>query len=162
MLKELMILSAKYLYLLIVFAGIIFAILRVKGKKKDIIYFAVVSLPLTLVIAKLSGYLYYDPRPFVAQHFVPLIQHAADNGFPSDHSLISFAFASLVFVFNKKLGLVLFVLGGLVGVSRIYVGIHSPIDIAGSLLISIIIALSVYYLFRFTFSRKISHKQSTS
>ena len=76
----------------------------------------------------------------MVEHFTPLISHAANNGFPSDHSLISFAFASIVFLFNKKLGFVLFLLSFLVGLSRVYVGVHYPIDILGSFLICIIVA----------------------
>ena len=148
MLNEIMILSAKYLYLLIVFTGVVYIGLRLKNKKKDIVWFAVFSMPLTLIIAKISGHFFYDPRPFVVHHFLPLVKHAADNGFPSDHALLSFAIASLVFVFNKKLGAAIFLIGALVGYSRVYVGIHSPLDIIGSFVISVAVALSVYCWFR--------------
>ena len=154
MLSEIMIFLAKYLYLLIVFAGLVFAGLRLRTKKKDIIWFAVISFPLILVIAKISGYFFYDPRPFVLHHFIPLVKHAADNGFPSDHALLSFAIASLIFAFNKKMGFVLFILSFLVGASRVYVGIHSPIDIIGSFVISVLIT---YLVFNFVL-KKISLK----
>lgn len=139
----LMILSAKYLYLVIIGIAVIYTLFQTRKIQKKILLFAVVSLPLSYILAKIAGKLYYDPRPFVAHHFTPLIPHAASNGFPSDHTLISFAIASLLFVFNKKLGIVAGVLGLLVGVARVYVGVHSPIDIAGAIVIAIISALIV-------------------
>jgi undecaprenyl-diphosphatase len=158
MLNELMILLAKYLYLLIVLIGIVFVGIRLKTKKKDIVWITLISLPLILIIAKISGYFFYNPRPFVVHHFIPLVQHIADNGFPSDHALLSFAIASLAFVFNKKLGLVLFVVGVFVGFSRVYVGIHSPIDIIGSFIISTVVTYLVYRFFLLKLPHLISNK----
>lgn len=158
MLNEVIILSAKYLYLLIVLVGIVFVGLRLKTRKKDIVWMTLICLPLILIIAKISGHFFYDPRPFVAHHFIPLVKHVADNGFPSDHALLSFAIASLVFVFNKKLGLILFVVGVLVGFSRVYVGIHSPIDIVGSFVISTVITYLVYHFLLLKLPHAISNK----
>lgn len=131
-----MIFFAKYLYLVVIVLAIIFIALQPRQIQKKILIFALVTLPLTYVLAKIAGKLYYDPRPFVVDHIKPLIPHAANNGFPSDHTLITSAIAALVFVFNKKWGIGLAVLALLVGVGRIYAHIHSPIDIAGSFLIS--------------------------
>lgn len=133
----LMVLSAKYLYLVVVVISLWF---MVKNYSKRILIFSVVILPLVYIVAQIAGKIFYDPRPFVIGHFIPLVVHAANNGFPSDHSLISFALASIVFLFNKKLGFVLFILGFLVGLSRVYVGIHHPVDILGSFLICVVVA----------------------
>ena len=82
--------------------------------------------------------------PFVENNFVPLIAHAADNGFPSDHTLFGAAIASVIFLFDKKWGTGLFMLAFLVGVSRVLAGVHHFVDIAGSLLITIIVTVFVY------------------
>lgn len=134
----LMIFMAKYLYLAVIALTVIYAVLMPRKVQKKMLLFAVVSLPLTFILGKTASMLYYDPRPFVVHHFTPLIPHAMTNGFPSDHTLISFAFASLLFVFNKKLGLLAGIMGLLVGIARIYVGIHSPLDIVGAILIAIV------------------------
>ncbi|MDP2585791.1 MAG: phosphatase PAP2 family protein [Candidatus Levybacteria bacterium] len=140
MLDILMIFLAKYLYLFIVVIAVLFLI-KEKTRRKSILIFSAFVLPLTLIASQIAGKIYYNPRPFVVEHFAPLITHAANNGFPSDHSLVSFALASIVFLFNKKLGFVLFFLAFLVGLSRVYVGVHHPIDILGSFLICIIVVL---------------------
>jgi len=46
--------------------------------------------------------------------------------------------ASIVFVFNKKLGIVIMVLAVIVGYSRVLAQIHHPLDIAGSVLIAVV------------------------
>jgi undecaprenyl-diphosphatase len=87
------------------------------------------------IISRIAGALYFDPRPFVVGHFIPLIAHAADNGFPSDHVLLTGALAMIVWFYNKKLSIVLWVLALLIGWARVYVGIHHTADIVGSIVI---------------------------
>jgi undecaprenyl-diphosphatase len=88
---------------------------------------------------------YFDPRPFVQGNFTPLLPHAADNGFPSDHTLLAAAIAFATFHFNKKLGLFLLLLAILVGVARILAGVHHVADIAGSIIITgLVYFLAVY------------------
>lgn len=96
----------------------------------------VISLPLTFMVSRIASFFYYNPRPFALYNFKPFIPHAIDNGFPSDHALLSFAIAWVIFRFHKKLGIVLIIIGGAVGFSRVLSGIHSPIDILGSFFIS--------------------------
>ncbi len=94
-----------------------------------------VIAPLAYIISRISSYLYYDPRPFVVGHFTPLIAHAADNGFPSDHVLLTGAVAMIVWFYNKKLSAALLVLVLLICWARVYAGIHHATDIAGSVII---------------------------
>lgn len=140
-----MILLAKYLYLVVILITIIYAFLQQRSIQNKMIILTVIALPLIYIIAKIGSHFFYDPRPFVTMHIKPLIPHAPDNGFPSDHTLISAAFASVLFVFNKKWGVIAFILALLVGISRIYVHVHSPIDILGSIVISIVVTTLVVF-----------------
>lgn len=141
-----MILCAKYLYLVVVLLAVIFFFLQKRKVQKQMLLFAVISLPVTYLVAKIAGHFYYDTRPFLVYHITPLIPHAATNGFPSDHALISVAFAALLFVFNKKWGLLAGAIALLVGESRVYVWVHSPVDIVGSFVIAIVVAALVKLL----------------
>ncbi len=39
----------------------------------------------TIAFVKLSAARFYEQRPFLVEHVKPLVAHAADNAFPSDH-----------------------------------------------------------------------------
>ncbi|OGY08860.1 MAG: hypothetical protein A3D24_03350 [Candidatus Blackburnbacteria bacterium RIFCSPHIGHO2_02_FULL_39_13] len=109
-----------------------------KNLKIKFLALSALSLSLSLSLAKLLNKIIVDPRPFVVNHIQPLIPHAPDNGFPSDHTLLVATIASIVFVFNKKLGIVIMVLAVIVGYSRVLAQIHHPLDIAGSVLIAVV------------------------
>lgn len=138
------ILGAKYLYLIIVVIAIIYSFKQKKGKQKQIVIFSLIALPISYIIAKIGGFLFYNPRPFVVEKFTPLVSHSADNGFLSDHTLLSAAIAFVIFTFNKKLGIILIGVTLLVGLSRVYVGIHHFIDIIGSIVLTGIVAFVVH------------------
>ena len=151
MVSILVIFFAKYVYLVVIAIVVIYGLLQPRPVQKKMLLLTIICLPLIYIFAKIGSHFFYDTRPFVTHHIKPLIPHAPDNGFPSDHTLISAAFASVLFVFNKKWGIVAGVLAVLVGVSRVYAQIHSPIDILGSIVISIVVVgVVVIYLKRFT------------
>ncbi len=54
--------------------------------RRDAIVEAALGGLATVGLVKLGGLLYAHQRPFVVHHVLPLVAHAADNGFPSDHS----------------------------------------------------------------------------
>lgn len=135
---SLIIFGAEYLYLAIVFAALAYIFRQPKELRWKIALCAVIALPLTYIVAKIASAFYYDPRPFVVGQFAPLLPHAADNGFPSDHALLSSAVAAVIFSFHRKLGLLLFMVAFLVGASRVFAGIHHFTDIFGSMIIAII------------------------
>ncbi len=137
---------AKYLYLMSVFIAVAFFFKTDNPTKKKVLLLAFISLPLSLIVARISALFIKDTRPFVIEHVKPLIAHAADNGFPSDHTLLTMAIASVVFAYNKKVGIVLFVVAFLVSASRILALVHHPLDIIGSTVIAVGVTALVYFL----------------
>ena len=141
----LIIFGAKYLFAVIAVIAGVYLLRQDKQGRKKLVILACISLPLAYIIAKLGSLLYFDPRPFVTGNFTPLIPHAPDNGFPSDHTLISAAIASVIYCMHKHLGWFLLLLAFLVGASRVAAGVHSWVDIFGS----IVIAFCVTWLANF-------------
>lgn len=140
------ILSAQYfIYVLLVIAGIYFLLQPWKIKKRLAI-FGILSLILVGVFGFIANHTYDNPRPFAVEHFTPLIPHAPDNGFPSDHVLVAVAVAAVVFVFNRKVGIALGIIAGLIAVSRVYVGVHHPLDVIGSTTIAIVSVLIAHLI----------------
>jgi len=88
-------------------------------------------------ISQLISVLFYFPRPFVLNLGHDLIEHAANGAFPSNHMFIfsSIAFSYLLSPF-KKLGILLFIIAWLVGWSRVFVGVHFPVDILGGFILA--------------------------
>ncbi|MDO8661851.1 MAG: phosphatase PAP2 family protein [Candidatus Omnitrophota bacterium] len=130
--------GAKYLYLIVMIISFIWFLSQPKPRRREILMITCICLPLMLIIFGIASHLYYNPRPFVLGHFQPLIAHKADNGFPSHHMLLTSAIAAIIFVFDRRTSLILWVLALLAGFSRVYAGVHHTIDITGSLLIAII------------------------
>jgi len=143
---SLFIFGAKYLYLIVLaFAGVSFFRLK-RGNQKDLIILASISFPLVFLVSKIGAYLYFDPRPFVVGHFVPLIPHDPDNGFPSDHALLLSSVTALFIVYRRKIGYILAVLTAVVAFSRVYVGIHHFVDVFASILMAITVITLVHHI----------------
>ncbi len=147
--NNLFIIGAKYLYLFIVVIFIFYFSKQTPRTKKEIAIFSTFVLPVSYLVAKLTALFFYNPRPFVVNKFIPLIYHIPDNGFPSDHTLLSASLAFIVFSFNRKLGTFLLILALIVGISRVFVGVHHFIDILGSLIISGLVVFFASHFFVF-------------
>ncbi len=100
-----------------------------------------------LIIDKILGAIYYEKRPFILLHHMNLLFHyTANNSFPSDHSAVSMALASMIFIYNKKLGWGFIFLSVLIGFSRVFSGVHYPDDIIVGFLSGILSTYIIYLL----------------
>lgn len=85
-------------------------------------------------------------RPFdLVDAIVPLIAKPRDFSFPSGHTCVSFASALILYrMLPKKYGVPAVILAALVGLSRLYVGVHYPTDVAGGFLVALLASTIVY------------------
>lgn len=125
------------IFLLVVGAGVAFAVTPRKDKVR-LLTFGVLGGGISFVLSRLVKLMYFNPRPFTLDGIAPIIPHEADNGFPSDHALLAFTLAAIVYTQNRKVGVAFFILAALIGIARVFLRIHSPIDIVGSLAIPLI------------------------
>jgi undecaprenyl-diphosphatase len=139
-------LCAKYLIWVVVLLGVVFWF--TSRDKVRLGMAAIFSMALTYGFGKLASHFWYDTRPFVINHFTPIISHAADNGFPSDHMLLGAAIASVVFVYNRTWGIALWVLAFIVGAARVLAGIHHVVDLFGSIVCAIVAVAIVEFVVR--------------
>lgn len=145
---SLIIFAAKYLFVFVGLIGLYVWFRQSRDKKIELALVFITATIIALVIAKILGKFYYDPRPFVTHTFKPLIKHIADNGFPSDHTVGTVTVSTLLFFYNRNWAIVAFILSLLVGIGRVAALVHSPIDIVGGALIGIAAGLAGFYLIR--------------
>lgn len=146
--ESIIIFLATRLHIFIVLAAAVFAVFISKSLRTKFLLLSAFTLPLSFLLSRVVSRLYYNPRPFMVDDFTPLVQHIADNGFPSDHTLLTATIASIVFVYNKPLGVSLFGLSVMVGVGRVLAGVHHSIDVAGSIIIAVATTYFVTILLR--------------
>lgn len=140
--------AAKYMYLAVVGLTVIVWLTSAPGVRRKLVQLGALALPLALLVARILSQFVYRARPFVVDQVKPLISHAADNGFPSDHTLLVMTLAAVVFAYKRKTGMVLLVMGVMVGAARVAARVHYPEDIAVSAVIGLAITAVVNYIIK--------------
>lgn len=98
------------------------------------------GLILSYALGLLAAAVHPEARPFTTHPQVhPLIAHHPGDSFPSAHTTAAFAIALIVLAFlSQRVGAALVAAAALIGFSRIYVGVHYPGDILGSLVVAVL------------------------
>jgi membrane-associated phospholipid phosphatase len=104
-----------------------------QSKKRSAVI-AVLGLVLALALLVTAAALHTDARPFVQDPSLrPLIKHAADNGFPSDHCVAAGLLTSVVILRHRVIGLVLAVAAVLLAAARVAAHVHHLQDVIAGL-----------------------------
>lgn len=148
-LDDIGIFSAKYLpYVLVI--GFLLLAWYEEGLKKKLYLFFEGALAVILargLITEAIKFFYYHPRPFDVLGFTPLINESGSS-FPSGHAAWFFALAMIVWYANRKWGIWYFILAAFMGIARIYVGVHWPLDILGGAVVGVVSAMVIHWLLR--------------
>ena len=110
---------------------------------------AVIAVLVGLGIDQAIGFIWFEPRPFVVGIGRTLVTHAPDSSFPSDHATVLWALGwTLVATMALRgWGWLFVVVGFPVAWARIYLGLHYPFDMVGSMVVSLLIAIPARYAF---------------
>lgn len=136
--KLMVFLAEDLIYLMAVF-GLIYLFAYQKNWKKILKVISAIILSRG-IITEIIRFFYYRPRPFLTHQVNNLISHDISGSFPSGHMTFIFPLIYFVALANKKIGLVFIVLGVLMGIARIYVGVHYPLDILGGIILGVLSA----------------------
>jgi undecaprenyl-diphosphatase len=74
-----------------------------------------------------------------------LLGHKSSLSFPSNHAMNVFGLATLFSLLYPRFTVWLAFFAGLIGLSRIYVGVHYPLDVWGGALLGATIGVMVYF-----------------
>lgn len=117
-------------WLLLLPAGLVAAVIVVRRHWRADLLEAAAAGALTIAIVKIAAALRVEQRPFVLEHLRPIVAHAPDNAFPSDH----LAACGLAFVYlwprSKPMAILTLASAAAIAAARVLARLHWPIDVA--------------------------------
>ncbi|MBQ8857340.1 MAG: phosphatase PAP2 family protein [Lachnospiraceae bacterium] len=127
------------------------ALLIPKKTRKVGLMSAVALLGSLIINNNIIKNLVQRPRPFVTfTDLQIIIPTPSEFSFPSGHTSSSFAAAAVFYRhLPKKLGVPSVILAGLIGFSRLYVGVHYPTDVIAGAIMGILLSYMAQVLVDF-------------
>ncbi|WP_251976190.1 phosphatase PAP2 family protein [Salinicola avicenniae] len=103
---------------------------------------ALIACIAALAVNQLITLVWMHPRPFVVPVGHTYLAHAPNASFPSDHMTVisTFAISLLLSRGARTLGIALAGIGVGIAWSRVYLGVHFPLDMLGALAVSLGVA----------------------
>lgn len=133
----------------IVFAIVVFWPSAQKIRNRVTITVSIIAALIARLIVKIAiVFLYPRPRPFIALSDIHTLITTSPfenlQSFPSGHAIFFFAAATVIFCFNRKIGLIALIAAAAMGAARIYVGVHWPSDILVGAALGILTGILTY------------------
>ena len=111
-----------------------------------IVIFSVISLAFVNWVVFVANAYLFRSRPFENEQITLIYYEATDSSFPSNALAVLFAISISALIVNQRYGIALLLLSIVYGISRIYVGVHYPLDIFSALILGAVIAGIVWYI----------------
>ncbi len=139
-------------YLIFFLPVVIFAVYFLFKKRKNV-FPLFVKIILTLILAFLLNYflsqLVARPRPFFRYQDIyqlsKFFTSQTDYAFPSYHVMIAFVLSFVILFDWRKFGVVLIIFSFLIGLGRVFCGIHYLSDVFGGIIVALVSFLIVNF-----------------
>lgn len=119
--------------------------------KRKLVINTVSTLVIAVALTATIRELYPHARPFVEGVGYQFLSHSATASFPSNHGTTIFAFAfSFLFWDRFESAAALFVIALLIAFSRVYLGVHWPMDMAGAAIVAVLSCAVTQLLWRYS------------
>jgi undecaprenyl-diphosphatase len=112
------------------------------------VFVALSSMAISSLAVFIANAMYFRDRPFIDHDVSLLFYRPTDSSFPSNVAAAAFGIAFAVWGVNRRVGLALIALAALLGLARVYAGVHYPLDIVAGALIGGVVAFLVFGLRR--------------
>lgn len=109
-----------------------------------------VAMLLTFIVGNLilKNMIHRDRPCWIDPSITLLVKSPSDFSFPSGHSMNGFTASVSILLCDKKLGIPAVILASAIAFSRLYNFVHFPTDVIAGIVIGIVSALFVNYLFQ--------------
>lgn len=130
---------------------------------KGNVKFSAYVMFIAFIISILTGIALKDTlqvaRPFNYYNYITLIPKPSDFSYPSGHALITWAGASSTYFYlKKKYSSLLSFEAFLVSFSRIYAGVHWPLDVIGGAILGFGLSMLAVYIAESTLGKMVYDK----
>lgn len=133
---------------------------QVKSQRELVLKIAI-ALAFGMTVSWFIGGLYPHPRPFVIGFGHQFMAHTPSDSYPSNHGTAIFTFAIAFLCWHRAWsGAVLMLTGVLIAWSRIFLGIHWPLDMLGGLLLGMLSCLFTHVAWHFCGQRLLQNISS--
>ncbi|MDP6102820.1 MAG: phosphatase PAP2 family protein [Dehalococcoidia bacterium] len=99
-------------------------------------------------MVKISNVLYFRPRPFDLIDVELLFYPPTDSSFPANPIAITVSMATGVWMANRRMGAIMYMIAFAYGFSRVYSGVFYPLDVLGGALIGVSSVYLVYFVLK--------------
>jgi undecaprenyl-diphosphatase len=135
--------AERLIYVVFAAGAALFALALYRGRSRAVLESGV-ALAIAFAAATGLTHLSREPRPFQSHQVHQLVAHGGGVSLPSDHATAAFAVAFAVGAFlHRRWGMVLAAAAVLIGLSRVWVGLHYPGDILAAAVIAGLAVLEV-------------------
>ncbi|MBM7603178.1 undecaprenyl-diphosphatase [Metabacillus crassostreae] len=128
LLDKLMIYASNEMRYIYPIAFIFILIYQPKRTRRNFLFTSAFIMLLNYCVIFLVKKIKYRPRPFITRQANVLLSSKLDSSYLSKHTLFAFSISTLIYMINKVLGKYLFILSMFMGLSRVWVGVHYPLD----------------------------------
>lgn len=117
-----------------------------QGAYKEAFALSATSIPLSLILILIIHVFIKEQRPFIKFNLKPLVSFYRNLSFPSTHTTIMAIIALPQLYYRTDLGILFAFMLLWLALSRIYIGVHYPIDILGGFFTGIISLILGFFL----------------
>ncbi|MGD0818847.1 MAG: phosphatase PAP2 family protein [Methanomassiliicoccales archaeon] len=123
--------------------GLLFVVILAYLHHYELALCILIAIAIEVVYVTLTKDLTVLARPFVALNGINVAYYPKDYSFPSGHATGAFAVFSAWCFKEKKYYVPLLGVAALIALSRVYIGVHFPLDVIAGTMIGLIIGFSV-------------------
>jgi len=114
-----------------------------KEKNQEALLTAAFSIGLVALLIGISNQFIARSRPFEQLPTHLLFYRPTDPSFPSNAAAVGFALATAIFIANRRLGVPAIILATFYAFSRVYAGVHFPLDVIAGALLGVLTTMAI-------------------